>query len=353
MSSEEVLRAELSRQLAHPPDLEGALSALVAAIPHRRVTTFGRLASGLGSRQAAMWVARTIRAHSHTPVCRCHRVVRHDGTLPRWNSDQTERLQRDGITVSNDLVDLGHYLLDVTTHGVPPLNALIDLQARIGRAVGAQTDETVSEPRAVRQIAGVDLSYSGDRATATAAIVDYPSLTLLGSVSTESDVGFPYIPSFLAYRELPALVSLVDRVADTAWSPDVWIVDGSGQLHPRRAGIATMLGFYCRLPTIGITKRRLTGGVAGTDALGQCVVSDGDELGYRLHAPAGGQPIYVSPGFGVSRTSAAAWIRRLHQSERLPRPIHWADQISRKLAKQGSHRPGSQSSAEARQPHQP
>ena len=83
----------------------------------------------------------------------------------------------------------------------------------------------------------------------------------VGSDSLCGPVQFPYISSYLAFRELPLLVELLQAVAEERGIADVVMVDGSGVLHPRNAGIATMLGVLLDLPTIGVTKKRLVGTV--------------------------------------------------------------------------------------------
>lgn len=67
---------------------------------------------------------------------------------------------------------------------------------------------------------------------------------------------FPYVPSYLGFREVPFFVQLVDefRASRPDLSLDLIFVDGNGLLHPRKCGTATHFGVVTGIPTIGIGK---------------------------------------------------------------------------------------------------
>jgi deoxyinosine 3'endonuclease (endonuclease V) len=69
----------------------------------------------------------------------------------------------------------------------------------------------------------------------------------------------PYVPTFLAFRELPPLLRLVEkqRKEQPEYTPTVLFVDGNGIWHPRRAGLACFVGVQTGLRTIGIGKNFL------------------------------------------------------------------------------------------------
>mmetsp|Transcript_6 Transcript_6/g.16 ORF Transcript_6/g.16 Transcript_6/m.16 type:complete len:386 (+) Transcript_6:237-1394(+) len=66
----------------------------------------------------------------------------------------------------------------------------------------------------------------------------------------------PYIPSYLAFRENDPLCELISSQIEKQPSlkPDVIMVDGNGQWHERRAGIACFVGVKTGIPTIGVGK---------------------------------------------------------------------------------------------------
>ena len=70
----------------------------------------------------------------------------------------------------------------------------------------------------------------------------------------------PYVPSFLAAREAGPLVDLVrrQRSALPEVTPAALLVDGNGVFHPRRAGLASVVGVRTGLPAIGVAKSLLS-----------------------------------------------------------------------------------------------
>ena len=69
----------------------------------------------------------------------------------------------------------------------------------------------------------------------------------------------PYIPTYLAFREIHPLEKLVHKQVQQRpeITPQAILVDGNGILHPRHAGIACFLGTRTNIPTIGIGKSLL------------------------------------------------------------------------------------------------
>lgn len=68
----------------------------------------------------------------------------------------------------------------------------------------------------------------------------------------------PYIPGFLAFREVDHLLALLERLRASRPElvPDVIFVDGNGVLHPRGFGLASHLGVLARIPTVGLRRKR-------------------------------------------------------------------------------------------------
>lgn len=181
-------------------------------------------------------------------------------------------------------------------------------------------------------VAGLDVAYpTPEVATVAAVALEFPSGAVLGSVRARTPVQFPYIPGFLTFRELPALLVGLKLLVDAGWRPDVVFVDGQGRMHPHRAGIATGFAAVTGLSTIGVGKSLLHGKlVRASTGDGPHAVLDGQELlGYALHSPRSRKPIYVSVGGWVSLTQALDWTRTMMTGNRLPRPIAEADRLSK------------------------
>lgn len=67
----------------------------------------------------------------------------------------------------------------------------------------------------------------------------------------------PYIPGFLAFREVPHYQSLLERALATQFYPSVVLVDGCGLLHPRQCGSACHLGVHAGIRAVGVAKNVL------------------------------------------------------------------------------------------------
>lgn len=66
----------------------------------------------------------------------------------------------------------------------------------------------------------------------------------------------PYIPSYLAYREIDPIIELITNQIHSQphFTPHVIMVDGNGQWHDRYAGLACFVGVKTGIPTIGVGK---------------------------------------------------------------------------------------------------
>jgi deoxyribonuclease V len=287
--------AEPFRQL---PDLEDQLRRLLAQVPVGRVTTYGALAEALGNSIAARWVGHFMLHHDHDDRCACHRVVRADGQLGQYVAGdpraKAKRLAAEGVAARHGAVDLDGCRFNRFVSD-RPLERLKRVQEELLREVVFRRRRRVP-----KRVAGVDVSYpEPNRGVAAYAEVDSQSGQLAWSITVERPVAFPYITSYLAFRELPILLELVDQVRAAGRLADVLLVDGSGILHQRRAGIATHLGIAASVSTVGVTKKLLCGRVAPDD-LGPLesrpVEHEDRVIGVAIRPTAGSRrPIFVSP----------------------------------------------------------
>jgi deoxyribonuclease V len=117
------------------------------------------------------------------------------------------------------------------------------------------------------------------------------------------------------------------------------LVDGTGILHPRHAGIASHLGVVVDLPTIGVTKKLLWGkiDIAAMEPQRSYPVTEEDRVIGTAIRPtrASGRPIFISPGHRVGVALADEVVGRLLLGRRLPAPLYWADRLSRQEAQRG------------------
>lgn len=183
---------------------------------------------------------------------------------------------------------------------------------------------------AVTTIAGVDAAFLPDRVVAVACAFAYPDLTCLEEAVATAPLTFPYVPGLLSFREGPAVMAALDRLAS---SPDLLLFDGQGIAHPRRLGIAAHIGVLRDRPAIGVAKSRLTG-EADIAALGTAkgaqvpLTVDGEILGAVVRSRTNVRPLFVSPGHGITVAEAVAWTLACCTRYRLPEPTRQADKAA-------------------------
>jgi len=315
--------------------MQAAVADLWSQIPPGHVATYGDLAEALGDRAAARWVGHAALHHDHGCGCACHRLVRADGTIGQYVGGPSAKaylLRSEGIPLHGGRADLKPHRW-ATFRSERPLAQLRAIQTAVAARLRAERPD-----RRPTSVGGVDTSYVGEEM----GVVAYTLFARCGSrpvwsTTVRRPVRFPYIASFLSFRELPLLLALLERVREARRLPDVLLVDGSGILHPRRAGLASHLGVAADLPTIGVTKSHLIGTVIRRPKRGcpsSPVTVDGEVLGAAmLGGGTSRKPIYVSPGHGVDVATAVETVAASLAGHRLPEPLYWADRISRDAAR--------------------
>lgn len=103
---------------------------------------------------------------------------------------------------------------------------------------------------------GVDISF-GENKSAVAVYVVMKNNEIIYKDHVFFQLTVPYVSSFLAFREIEPLVTLVKRQKENyhEFTPIAILVDGNGIFHERRAGIASHLGVLTDIPTIGVAKK--------------------------------------------------------------------------------------------------
>lgn len=314
------------------PDLMSSLLELVQQIPRGRVATFGDVATALGDRTAARWVAKVLSEPPEPVRGLTHRIVKVTGEPGRFPADALARLRREGSADKGGRVKLERRFDDFV--GDRPLARLEAEQRRLGEQV-RQTKRR-SMPRTV---AAVDVSYRPEGVGVGAYVLmaidcDDP----LAVLTVEQPAAFPYVTGYLAYRELPIYAALIREVIAADLVAPLLLVDGHGISHPRRAGIASQLGVLTDHPTIGIGKHRLCGSVVQEEKFGPgsgSIVDRDETIGAVLPALRGHRPIYVSPGHRCTLADAVRVVTEWRRGKTLPEPIRLADAHSRAVAKGG------------------
>ena len=182
-----------------------------------------------------------------------------------------------------------------------------------------------------RTVAGVDVHVAPATGLTWAAIavVELATLELRASALAAVPTGFPYVPGFLSFREIPAAVAAL-RLLERP--PDLLMVDGHGIAHPRRLGVAAHLGVLTGLPSVGVAKSRLVGrhDEPGPARGSRTLLShQGETVGMVLRSRERARPLYISPGHLVSLEQAVGLVEATLTGYRLPEPTRLADKLSR------------------------
>ena len=204
-------------------------------------------------------------------------------------------------------------------------------------------------PERVELIAGVDVGFepldpkrnaridptAPSLTRAVIVVMEYPSLRVIEQVLHRQPTTMPYIPGLLSFRELPAIL---EAFACLTHQPDLLMVDGQGIAHPRRMGIATHLGLWLDLPTIGVGKSRLCGRYADVPSQKGATVplmDKGEEIGRVMRSREGVKPLFISSGHHISLNSACDWVRACLTRYKLPEPTRQADRLASRRTPEG------------------
>lgn len=299
-------------------DFRAELQALVDQIPRGKVATVSSVAKALGDVRASRAVVQYLL---RTKPRDWWKIVHVDGSFldksQRKLLEQGRRATRIRFTRASD------YFNDFKT--TRPLAKLRAYQKRMASKVVLKDRLDKMET-----LAGIDIAYRGDEAFCALAVVDADTLRPLELMVEEVTTDFPYIPGYLAFREMPAIRAALKQFPSR---PSVLFVDGNGRLHPARFGLACMVGVEFGLRTIGIAKSLLIGEVVcgRGKRFTRPVILEGEHVAFEYRKP-GHRPIYVSQGNKLSLRTALAITRKATRS-RLPEPLRLADLESRRAAR--------------------
>lgn len=184
--------------------------------------------------------------------------------------------------------------------------------------------------REVKYVAGVDIGFEDNYAISKAAVavLSYPELELVETAIARIPTAFPYVPGYLSFREIPAILAALPQLNIT---PDLILCDGQGLAHPRRLGLACHLGVLLDLPTIGVAKSLLVGEhepVPIEKGSWQPLLDKDETIGVVLRSRTKVKPIYVSIGHKISLPTAIDYVMGCLTKYRLPETTRWADKLA-------------------------
>ncbi len=182
----------------------------------------------------------------------------------------------------------------------------------------------------IEHVAGVDVGFEeqGKVTRAAVAVLRFPQLDLVEQAIARQPTRFPYIPGYLSFREIPALLAALAKITTT---PDLILCDGQGLAHPRRFGIACHLGVLTGLPTIGVAKSRLIGSHDEPGAKKGSwtpLMDKGEIIGAVLRSRDNVSPLYISVGHRIDLPTAIDYVLRCTTRYRLPETTRQAHRLA-------------------------
>lgn len=283
------------------------LEKIVNQIPKGKVTSYNEIAKALGDPFARKFVFQNIKKINGP----WWRVI--NEKLEIKDLDQFGKLSLE-IDIDDLRKNPEKYFFKNFNIDFKPLEYLRKVQRDL-------VEKIILEDKfdKIEKIAGVDLSYKNDIGYVVVVYFN-KELKVLEWFYKKVKVDFPYIPSFLAFREGPAVIKALENEE----LPDILFVNGHGISHPVNLGLATYVGVKLEIPTIGITKKILVGEIVGDK-----IIYNKKHVGWVISKF--GYKVYASPGNMISlnttkKLSYDFWIKGKY-----PEPIRVADEISKKI----------------------
>ena len=187
----------------------------------------------------------------------------------------------------------------------------------------------------VETVGGMDLTFekleeNPTRAWASLVVVELKTLRVVYNLVVEDVVSFPYIPTFLAFREMPLLLKLY---REAKVKPDVFFIDGQGVAHPRGCGIASHFGVETGEVSVGVAKTKLFGYYREPDAKrgSFSYLKFRDRvIGAAVRTKEGSAPVFVSTGHRISLKTAIDLVLKTSKF-RVPEPTRLAHNLLQRV----------------------
>src|SRR5215467_6118879 len=179
-----------------------------------------------------------------------------------------------------------------------------DQLPEIRTVAGLDTAFVLTGSQALKKPSRWNALWDANRAIGGVVVFRYPEMMEMERAYAVVPLRFPYVPGFLSFREIPALLAALAKLKQL---PDLFFCDGQGYAHPRRMGLASHLGILLDRPTIGCAKSILIGehGLLGEKKGMWTPLMDGQEtIGAALRTRDRVKSVYVSQGHRISLETA-------------------------------------------------
>lgn len=185
----------------------------------------------------------------------------------------------------------------------------------------------------LKTCAGVDIAYwthdDKEYGGCSIVVIDMETKEVLEKVSSYGVINEPYIPGYLAFRELPLILKAVEKLNI---DPDIFMFDGNGYLHFNHMGIATHASIFLNKPTIGVAKSYLK--IDGVDfempddEIGayKDIIINNEVYGRTIRTRKGVKPVFISCGNYIDLdTATEITLKFVTKESRIPIPTRLAD----------------------------
>jgi len=274
---------------------------IVRQIPDGKISTYGAVAKALGDIRASRAVGRMMNQNPDANSMPCYKIVYSDGKLGGFGlgaDDKIRRLKEVNIKVQDgSIVDFDNLFFN---------------------------EKLKDDFKEIKTVAGFDVAYPKndfDDACGAMVVMDYNTKEVVEEKTVFLKTFFPYIPTYLGFRELPFIEKLIKKLDSI---PTVLMIDGNGVLHPYEIGLATHAGIVLDMPCIGVAKNLLIGNMEDN-----YVNFNNSTLGYALFSSDRvKKPVYISVGHKISLETSIRIVK--HFSEhKIPEPIRRAHMLAR------------------------
>ena len=318
------------------PDLYTVVLEALRRIPRGKITTYRDISYALGDVIAARAIGYIMKTNPHPDYYPCYKVVGSSGDVGGYSLGvdmKIRLLRREGIhIVGRTVSNVREYLVDISCLQIPPfLLSLKKIQEFLASKVLLRT-----EKKNIRYVATFDLSFVDgppDVGIGVGCVFDLHNEKLLTTSIDMIPIFMPYIPTYLAFRELPVILASISSLISNGQRIDVLVLDGQGILHPRKLGIASHAGVITNIPSIGVAKSILVGKVIGewsyVDGKKYApIIYNGRVMGFIIVR--GKHKIIVSPGHKFSVDDARDFVLNLDWPKNEAEP--WIIRLPHKIA---------------------
>ncbi|MBM4308032.1 MAG: endonuclease V [Deltaproteobacteria bacterium] len=185
----------------------------------------------------------------------------------------------------------------------------------------------------LKTIGGADVAYSKDGKNLFGAVtvLSYPEMNPIDASTASGEISFPYIPGLFSFREGPILVKAFQGLRV---KPDLMIFEGHGIAHPRGLGLASHLGLWLGIPSIGCARTSLLGEYQSPEISKgsyEWVYLGKKKVGAALRTRQGVKPVFVSPGHRIDLVNSVRIVLATCQRYRTPEPLRKAHYLTIKM----------------------